>query len=77
MLHMLLLRWMVAADIDDQNNGSPPFCSMAVSRACRAGGQDPVPNLADQCTEPGDLARSEFFKYCYTLVPAETADIGG
>lgn len=36
----------------------PPFCSAAVSIACRRGGLDPVPNLADDYTEPADLARS-------------------
>ena len=41
----------------------------AVSRACRRGGVDPVPNLADRLTEPGDLARSAFFGYRFTLLP--------
>ena len=54
---------------DDKLNGSPPFCSQAVSRACRAGGVDPVPFLADTVTEPGDLAHSNFFRYRFTLVP--------
>jgi hypothetical protein len=35
--------------------------------ACRAGGVDPVPNLADRLTEPADLARSPFFEYRFTL----------
>ena len=33
----------------------PPFCSQAVSAAMRVGGVDPVPNLADRFTEPGDF----------------------
>lgn len=36
----------------------PPYCSAAVSIACRRGGLDPVPGLADEYTEPADLARS-------------------
>ena len=37
--------------------------------AMRAGGVDPVPNLADRLTEPGDLARSAFYEYRFTLLP--------
>lgn len=70
-LHTLLVRWILTPTTDDESNGTPPFCSMAVSRACRAGGQDPVPNLSDRFTEPGDLARSPFFQYRFTLVPGE------
>lgn len=36
----------------------PPYCSAAVSLASRRGGLDPVPGLADEYTEPADLARS-------------------
>lgn len=46
----------------------PMFCSQAVAWACRAGGVDPVPNLPDRLTEPGDLARSPLFRYRFTLV---------
>ena len=56
---------------DDQLNGSAPFCSQAVSRACRAGGVDPRPNQADVATEPGDLANPEFAKYLFTLYWSE------
>ncbi len=45
---------------DDALNGSAPFCSQAVSRACRAGGRDPRPNHADIATEPGHLAAESF-----------------
>lgn len=53
---------------DDRQNGSPMICSQAVSRACRWAGFDPVPELADSMTEPGDLARSPFFRYRFTLL---------
>jgi hypothetical protein len=65
-----VVRWLVRPVTDDRANGAhPPFCSQAVAIACRAGGVDPVPNLADRLTEPGDLARSPFFRYRFTLVP--------
>ena len=48
----------------------PAICSEGVSAAYRLGGGiDPVPGLADRLTEPGDLARSQFFAYQFTLVP--------
>ena len=52
---------------DDQLNGSAPFCSQAVSRACRAGGRDPRPNAADIATEPGHLADPTFAEHLFTL----------
>jgi len=65
-----LVRWLVPPITDDMADGThPPFCSQAIAIACRAGGVDPVPNLADRLTEPGDLARSPFFRYRFTLVP--------
>lgn len=65
---MLVVRWLVPPVTDDQADGRfPPFCSQAVAMACRAGGVDPVPYLADRATEPGDLARSLFFRYRFTL----------
>jgi len=71
MVHLPVVRLLVHPDTDDAANGSLPFCSQAVARACRAGGVDPVPNLADRLTEPGDLARSVFFRYRFTLFPEE------
>lgn len=48
----------------------PEFCSDACSESDRiGGGVDPVNNLADRFTEPGDLARSDFYQYQWTLVP--------
>lgn len=69
LIHLPVTRLLVRPQTDDHANGSLPFCSQAVSRAYRAGGVDPVPNLADRQTEPGDLARSTFFQYRFTLVP--------
>jgi hypothetical protein len=69
LLHAPLLRFLVPPDMDDvEPSPWPPFCSQAVSMACRTGGVDPVPELADRLTEPADLARSLFFAYRYTLV---------
>jgi len=58
LLHCFLWRFLVTPDLDDKANSTLPFCSQAVAAALRAGGVDPVPNLADRLTEPGDLARS-------------------
>jgi len=66
--HMPIFRLFVRANTNDEANGSPPFCSNAVAAACRAGGVDPVKMLADAATEPGDLARSPFYRYRFTLV---------
>ena len=67
LVHLAVVRLFVRPNTDDAANGSLPFCSQAVSRACRAGGVDPVPRLADRATEPGDLARSRFFSFLCTL----------
>jgi hypothetical protein len=67
LVHMAVVRLFVRPNTDDAANGSLPFCSQAVSRACRAGGVDPVPRLADRATEPGDLARSRFYSFLCTL----------
>jgi hypothetical protein len=69
LFHMPLLRFMVhPADADLEESGLPPFCSSAVSHATRVGGRDPVPNLTDRLTEPGDLARSAIYQYRFTLI---------
>ena len=56
---------------DDEEGGSditPEYCSMAISDAAkRGGGEDPVPNLGNAWTEPGDLARSKLWDYFCTL----------
>ena len=68
LVHLPVFRFLVAPEMDDAAaDGWPPFCSQAVASATRAGGVDPVPNLADRLTEPGDLARSSFYEYRCTL----------
>jgi hypothetical protein len=70
LLHLPAVRFLASPDTNDLETSTwPPFCSQAVAMADRAGGIDPVPNLADRLTEPGDLARSEFFEYRCTLIP--------
>ncbi|MBN1395698.1 MAG: hypothetical protein JW959_11800 [Pirellulales bacterium] len=66
-LHLPIVRFFVKPETDDAE-ARPPFCSQAVAAATRAAGVDPVPNLADRITEPGDLARSSFYTYRFTLV---------
>ena len=74
LLHLPFVRFLVRPDTDDAGKSIwAPFCSQAVSMACRLGGVDPVPNLADRLTEPGDLARSPFFQYRFTLGGASDA----
>jgi hypothetical protein len=84
MYHLPIVRLFTIPLDDDRANGSLPFCSDAVSRALRAGGIDPVPNLSDAGTEPGDLARSAVIAYRFTLsldpqkeVPCESEDLAG
>lgn len=71
MLHLPLVRLAVRAEVDDRAiDRRPPFCSQACAMADRlGGGVDPVPHLADQLTEPADLARSPFYEYLLTLTP--------
>jgi len=45
----------------------PLHCSAAVSRALRAGRLDPVANLPDWATTPGDLSRSALLEYRFTI----------
>lgn len=68
-LHMPLWRLLVKPELDDTSiDDHPPFCSHACAMADRlGGGVDPVPHLADRITEPGDLARSPFYRYWFTL----------
>ena len=71
MLHLPVVRWFVRPNVDDKAyDRRPPFCSQACVMADRiGGGVDPVPHLADQFTEPADLARSPFYRYRFTLLP--------
>lgn len=68
-LHVPFWRFLVRPELDDTNvDDHPPFCSHACAMADRlGGGVDPVPHLADRITEPGDLARSPFYCYAFTL----------
>jgi hypothetical protein len=70
--HAPLWRWLVPPRrYHVESSGSPPFCSEACALADRlGGGVDPTPQLADRLTEPGDLARSPFYRYRLTLLPA-------
>ncbi len=70
LLHLPVVRWFVRPSMDnDACDRRPPFCSQACAMAYRLGGGiDPVPQLPDRLTEPGDLARSQFFQYRFTLL---------
>lgn len=69
LLHLPFVRLLVRPQTDDQafNGGLLPYCSHAQAMADRVGGFDPVVNLADRLVEPGDLARSPFYRYRFTL----------
>lgn len=69
--HLPIARWFYSPDLDDATDDHQPvFCSEAVAQADRlGGGVDPVPHLSDRATEPGDLARSDFYFYQCTLAP--------
>jgi len=72
LLHAPVLRWLIDAHEyrDDVTAGTmQPVCSELRSIADRLVGDDPVPNLADRLTEPGDLARSTLYRYEGTLAP--------
>jgi hypothetical protein len=72
-LHVPVLRFRLKTDYSievasETGPTKPPYCSQAVSMACRLSGKvDPVPQLADRFTEPGDLSRSNLFDYQFTL----------
>lgn len=76
--HLPMVRWLLPPPAEDPPivlADQPPlplepmFCSQAVVWAYRLTGVDPVPNLPDRLTEPGDLARSPLFRYRFTLLP--------
>lgn len=72
-LHFPIIRQFSRVWISDQTNDlavptRPMYCSAGAAWAARIGGTiDPVPQLADCYTEPGDLARSSLYKYQRTL----------
>jgi hypothetical protein len=65
------LRWARLFSLQEfsEATGGRLFCSEAQSLADQAGGVDPVPHLPARLTEPGDLARSTFYRYRFTLTP--------
>jgi hypothetical protein len=70
LLHMPIVRWFIPVNYRDTDaDNHAPFCSEARVIADRLAGVDPVPLLPDRLTEPGDLARSLFYRYRFTLVP--------
>jgi hypothetical protein len=71
LLHLPMVRLVARADLDDRSTRARlPFCSHACAMADRLGGHvDPVLHLADNFTEPADLARSPFYRYRFTLMP--------
>ncbi len=71
LLHLPIVRIFFRPKLNDETvNRRPPFCSQAVTMAERLGGRvDPVRHLADEMTEPADLARSPLYRYRFTLLP--------
>jgi len=70
LLHLAGIRFFAWPNRNDLSTSTrPPFCSEAVARATRAGGVDPVRNLADRYTEPHHLSESPFYDYRFTLIP--------
>lgn len=69
--HLPGVRLLFKHDYQLENGATPdrpPFCSQACAMADRNGGTcDPVPELADRFTLPGDLAHSAFYSYKFTL----------
>src|SRR5690606_11195502 len=73
LLHLPGVRLLASPNTDDEDQpgeGLPEFCSQAVANAARIGGGiDPVPNMSDRITEPGDLARSQLWERQWRLWP--------
>ena len=67
LLRMPVLRLVLPVKWKQERDDLAPYCSMSISAAYRSAGVDLVPNLADQFTEPGDLARSAMLQYVGTL----------
>jgi hypothetical protein len=66
--HLPFLRRLVSREAETiERFNSPPYCSQAIAIAAERAGVDPVPNLDDRLTEPGDLARSSLWNYRFTL----------
>lgn len=68
--HLAFVRLFFQPDFNDESpRRGRPVCSTAVAEAIHYGGVDPVLELADADTEPGDLARTHFFRYQGHLSP--------
>ena len=69
LIHAPFLRFFFRPNFRDSNGGwLPEYCSAAVANAARIGGKvDPVHNLNDVWSEPGDLGRSLLWNYSFTL----------
>ena len=65
--HIPLVRRLFPTEGEATQSKWPPFCSMAVVLADRAGGVDSAPGLAARLVEPEDLAQSPVYRYAYTL----------
>jgi hypothetical protein len=66
-----VLRFMLTGDYDDNSISKyPPFCSAASAIADRLGGGfDQVRGKSDAQTTPGDIRRTPFNGYLFTLIP--------
>ena len=71
LFHLPIVRWMMTPPTNDEvRSANAPYCSAACAMADDlGGGVDVVPNLANWAVAPGDLARSLFYRYLFTLVP--------
>ncbi len=71
LMHLPFVRWKIKPPTnDDVKDNRLPYCSAACAMADDyGGGIDVVPHLANWATHPGDLARSLFYEYLFTLEP--------
>lgn len=71
LLHWPVVRWTITPPTQDAVKSThPPYCSAACAMADDyGGGVDVVPHLANWAVHPGDLARSLFYEYLFTLEP--------
>lgn len=69
LLHLPVIRFFTRPNFDDDYiDKHYPNCSNARSFSDKVGGGiDPVEDLANNRTEPGDLARSNLYEYAFTL----------
>ena len=71
LLRVPFLRRLWRFDADDaHDSGQAPFCSHAVTSACRiGGGVDPVPRTPDDLVSPWMLTQSLLVNYEFSLTP--------